>query len=162
GAVAGIQITASHNPPADNGYKVYTDDGSQIVPPDDRLIEAGIRGAPAARAGPGAGGGLPGGAAQGEGYLTHVGALPPGAARALRVVLTPMHGVGGDTALEALRRAGFPEVTLVPEQAVPDPDFPTVDFPNPEEPGAADLLLSFASSTDADLAIALDPDADRC
>ena len=162
GAVAGIQITASHNPPADNGYKVYTDDGSQIVPPDDRLIEAAIRGVPAARSVPVSPGAMPVSAAQVEAYLTHVASLPRGTARDLRVVLTPMHGVGGDTALEALRRAGFPDVTLVPEQAAPDPDFPTVDFPNPEEPGAADLLLRFAESSGADLAIALDPDADRC
>jgi|tagenome__1003787_1003787.scaffolds.fasta_scaffold20882096_2 phosphomannomutase len=162
GAVAGIQITASHNPPADNGYKVYTDDGSQIVPPDDRLIEAAIRGVPAARMVPVSAGAIPVSDAQVDGYLTHVAALPRGTARDLRVVLTPMHGVGGDTALEALRRAGFPDVTLVPEQAAPDPDFPTVDFPNPEEPGAADLLLGFAESSGADLAIALDPDADRC
>ncbi|MGH3759080.1 phospho-sugar mutase [Actinophytocola sp.] len=162
GAVAGIQITASHNPPADNGYKVYTDDGSQIVPPDDRLIEAGIRGAPAARSVPVSAGSLPVSDEQVDSYLSHVAALPRGVARDLRVVLTPMHGVGGDTALEALRRAGFADVTLVPAQAAPDPDFPTVDFPNPEEPGAADLLLGLASSSDADLAIALDPDADRC
>jgi phosphomannomutase len=162
GAVAGIQITASHNPPADNGYKVYTDDGSQIVPPDDRLIEAAIRGVPAARTVAVSAGAIPVSAAQVEAYLTHVAALPRGTARELRVVLTPMHGVGGDTALEALRRAGFTDVTLVPEQAAPDPDFPTVAFPNPEEPGAADLLLGFAESSGADLAIALDPDADRC
>ena len=162
GAVAGIQITASHNPPADNGYKVYTDDGSQIVPPDDRLIEAGIRGAAAARSVPVSPGAVPVASSQVASYLTHVASLPRGSARELRVVLTPMHGVGGDTALEALRLAGFTDVTLVPAQAEPDPDFPTVDFPNPEEPGAASLLLSLAASSDADLAIALDPDADRC
>ena len=166
GAAAGIQITASHNPPADNGYKVYTGVGepvgSQIVPPDDRLIEAAIRGVPAARMVPVADGALPVSDAQVSGYLDHVASLPRGTARDLRVVLTPMHGVGGDTVREALRRAGFTDVTLVPEQAAPDPDFPTVDFPNPEEPGAADLLLGFAESSGADLAIALDPDADRC
>jgi phosphomannomutase len=166
GAAAGIQITASHNPPADNGYKVYTGVGepvgSQIVPPDDKLIEAAIRGVPAARMVPVADGALPVSDAQVSGYLDHVASLPRGTARDLRVVLTPMHGVGGDTVLEALRRAGFTDVTLVPEQASPDPDFPTVDFPNPEEPGAADLLLGFAESSGADLAIALDPDADRC
>ena len=162
GAVAGIQITASHNPPADNGYKVYTDDGSQIVPPDDRLIEAAIGASPAARSVPMSHGALPVSDAQVDAYLARAASLPRGTARALRVVLTPMHGVGGATALEALRRAGFPDVTLVPEQASPDPDFPTVDFPNPEEPGAADLLLQHAATLDADLAVALDPDADRC
>jgi len=160
GAVAGIQITASHNPPADNGYKVYADDGAQIVPPDDRLIEAGIRDAPAARSVPVEPGAIP--LSDVSGYVARIAALPRGTARDLRVVLTPMHGVGGETALEALRAAGFTDVRLVPEQAEPDPDFPTVVFPNPEEPGAADLLLALASSSDADLAIALDPDADRC
>lgn len=160
GAVAGIQVTASHNPPADNGYKVYADDGAQIVPPDDRLIEAAIRGVPAARSVPTAPGAMPVGDL--SAYLTRVAGLPRGTARDLRVVLTPMHGVGGATALDALRAAGFTDVTLVAEQAEPDPDFPTVAFPNPEEPGAADLLLAAADAADADLAIALDPDADRC
>ncbi len=160
GAVAGIQVTASHNPPADNGYKVYAEDGAQIVPPDDRLIEAGIRGAPAARLVETAPGAQP--VADLTGYVARVATLPRGTARDLSVVLTPMHGVGGATALAALRQAGFADVHLVPEQAEPDPDFPTVAFPNPEEPGAADLLLGHAAELDADLAIALDPDADRC
>ncbi|MGB3441218.1 MAG: phospho-sugar mutase [Actinophytocola sp.] len=160
GAVAGIQITASHNPPADNGYKVYTDDGAQIVPPDDKLIETGIREAPPAVSVPVA----PGAEALADvsGYVARIATLPRGTARDLRVVLTPMHGVGGETALEALLAAGFTDVRLVEAQAAPDPEFPTVAFPNPEEPGAADLLLGFASDVDADLAIALDPDADRC
>jgi phosphomannomutase len=160
GAVAGIQITASHNPPADNGYKVYTDDGAQIVPPDDSLIETGIREAPPAVSVPVTPGASP--LADVSGYVARIATLPRGTARDLRVVLTPMHGVGGETALEALHAAGFPDVRLVEPQAAPDPDFPTVAFPNPEEPGAADLLLGFASEVDADLAIALDPDADRC
>lgn len=160
GAVAGIQITASHNPPADNGYKVYAADGAQIVPPDDGLIETAIRSAPPALAVPMSSGALP--LADVSAYVARVATLPRGAARDLRVVLTPMHGVGGATALEALQAAGFADVRLVPAQADPDPDFPTVTFPNPEEPGAADLLLAFASEVDADLAVALDPDADRC
>jgi len=160
GAVAGIQVTASHNPPADNGYKVYTEDGAQIVPPDDRLIEAGIRDAPAAVSVPVADAAVP--IADVSDYVTRVASLPRGAARDLRVVLTPMHGVGGETALAALNAAGFTDVRLVEAQAEPDPDFPTVAFPNPEEPGAADLLLALATEVDADLAIALDPDADRC
>lgn len=160
GAVAGIQITASHNPPADNGYKVYTDDGAQIVPPDDRLIEAGIRDAPAAVSVPATDGAVP--LSDVSGYVARIATLPRGTARDLRVVLTPMHGVGGATALEAFAAAGFTDVRLVSQQAEPDPDFPTVAFPNPEEPGAADLLLALAAEVDADLAVALDPDADRC
>jgi phosphomannomutase len=159
-AVAGIQITASHNPPADNGYKVYAADGAQIVPPDDGLIETAIRAAPPALSVPVSPGALPLDVV--SDYVTRIATLPRGTARDLRVVLTPMHGVGGETALEALRAAGFTDVRLVPAQAEPDPAFPTVAFPNPEEPGAADLLLALAAEVDADLAIALDPDADRC
>jgi phosphomannomutase len=162
GAIAGIQITASHNPPADNGYKLYTADGTQIVPPDDRLIEAAIRdtvppiSVPIARVVPSTRTDVV------EDYYSRVASLPRGTARSLKVALTPMHGVGGAPAVEALRRAGFTDVHVVIDQATPDPAFPTVSFPNPEEPGATDLLLSLAASVDADLAIALDPDADRC
>jgi phosphomannomutase len=161
-AVAGIQITASHNPPADNGYKLYLDDGAQIAPPDDRLIEAAIRGVPPAISVPTAVGALPFGEADVDRYLDRVATLPRGTARDLRIALTPMHGVGGATAVEALRRSGFTDVRVVVEQAAPDPSFPTVAFPNPEEPGAPDLLLRLASDVDADLAVALDPDGDRC
>lgn len=160
GAVAGIQITASHNPPADNGYKVYAADGAQIVPPDDGLIETAIRNAPAAISVPRSAGALA--VDDVSAYVTRAATLPRGTARDLRVVLTPMHGVGGATAVEALGAAGFPDVRLVEAQAEPDPDFSTVAFPNPEEPGASDLLLALAAETGADLAIALDPDADRC
>ncbi len=162
GAVAGVQITASHNPPADNGYKLYLAGGGQIVPPADREIEAAISGVPAAVSVPLSDGYLPVSDAEVDEYLERVASLPRGTARDLRVVLTPMHGVGGRTAVEALRRAGFTDVRVVREQAVPDPEFPTVSFPNPEEPGAADRLLALAAEEDADLAIALDPDADRC
>ena len=82
-------------------------------------------------------------------------------ARDLKIVLTPMHGVGGETAVAVLHAAGFADVTLVSEQAEPDPDFPTVNFPNPEEPGALDLALETAARVDADIVIANDPDADR-
>jgi phosphomannomutase len=160
GAVAGVQITASHNPPSDNGYKVYLADGAQLAPPSDAEIEAAIAAAPAATAVPT--GGDVSTVDLVESYLDRVARLPRGDARTLRVALTPMHGVGGATAVEALRRAGFTDVHLVGSQAEPDPDFPTVTFPNPEEPGATDALLALASDVDADLAIALDPDADRC
>ena len=159
-AVAGVQVTASHNPPADNGYKVYVDDGGQLAPPADTAIEAAIAGAPPAVA-------VPVGPPHGtvdvrEAYLDRVAALPRGTARTLRVALTPLHGVGGETAVLALARAGFTDVHVVPSQAAPDAAFPTVAFPNPEEPGAADALLELAQRVDADLAVALDPDADRC
>jgi phosphomannomutase len=160
GAVAGVQVTASHNPPADNGYKVYLADGAQLAPPSDAEIEAAITAAPPARDVP-VGGDVVTVDVTGA-YLDRVARLPRGTARDLRVALTPMHGVGGETAVEALRRAGFTDVHVVAGQADPDPDFPTVAFPNPEEPGATDALLALAADVAADLAIALDPDADRC
>jgi phosphomannomutase len=160
GAVAGVQITASHNPPADNGYKVYLADGAQLAPPSDAEIEAAISATPAAVSIPTSGAFSTVDVA--EAYLDRVGQLPRGPARQLRVALTPMHGVGGATAVHALHRAGFTDVHVVAAQAVPDPDFPTVSFPNPEEPGATDALLALAAEVGADLAIALDPDADRC
>ncbi len=163
-AVAGIQITASHNPPLDNGIKVYLAGGAQLVSPQDTEIEEQIESAPAAvdiavasefSAWP---------ADLVDAYIERTAALSSrvGGTTDLRVVATPMHGVGGATLRQMLRRAGFPDVQLVPEQAEPDPDFPTVAFPNPEEPGATDLLLALAESASADLAIAVDPDADRC
>lgn len=161
-AVAGIQVTASHNPPADNGYKLYDGTGAQIVPPADREVEAAIAEAPAAVSVPRSRTWQPMGSDVADAYLDRVAALPRGTARDLRIALTPMHGVGGSVAVEALRRAGFTDVRVVRQQAVPDPDFPTVAFPNPEEPGATDLLLALAESTEAELAVALDPDADRC
>ncbi|MBW0098604.1 phospho-sugar mutase [Pseudonocardia sp. KRD-184] len=160
GAVAGVQVTASHNPPADNGYKVYLADGAQLAPPSDAGIEAAITAAPAAVSVPTSGDAS--GVDVTESYLDRVARLPRGTARTLRVALTPMHGVGGATAVHALGRAGFTDVHVVASQAAPDPDFPTVVFPNPEEPGATDALLALAAEVGADLAIALDPDADRC
>lgn len=160
GATAGVQITASHNPPADNGYKVYVDDGGQLAPPADTEIEAAIAAAPPAvsvRVGP------PHGIVDvREAYLDRVAALPRGTARTLRIALTPLHGVGGETTVLALARAGFTDVHVVTAQAVPDAAFPTVAFPNPEEPGVTDALLATAERVGADLAVALDPDADRC
>ncbi|UOZ09861.1 phospho-sugar mutase [Amycolatopsis sp. WQ 127309] len=160
GAVAGIQITASHNPPADNGYKLYDATGGQIVPPSDGEIERAIQAAPGAvdvPREPGAGVvDLLGG------YLDEIAALPLGAERVVRVAATALHGVGAETLRAAFERAGFTDLHLVEAQSAPDPDFPTVSFPNPEEPGATDLLLALAAEVDADLAIALDPDADRC
>ena len=160
GATAGIQITASHNPPADNGYKLYDATGGQIVPPSDGEIERAIHAAPAAVSVPREPGATV--ADLRDAYLTEVAALPRGPERAVRVAATALHGVGADTLRAAFERAGFTDLHLVDAQATPDPDFPTVSFPNPEEPGATDLLLALASEVDADLAVALDPDADRC
>ncbi|GAB3129068.1 phospho-sugar mutase [Tsukamurella serpentis] len=162
-AAAGVQITASHNPPADNGYKVYVRGGAQLAAPADAEIEALIATAPAAKTV--ARTAVPDHPRAGEvvaAYLDRVSSLRPPPAGPLRIALTPMHGVGGEVAVQALRRSGFDDVHVVSEQFTPDGQFPTVTFPNPEEPGAADLLLELARRVDADLAIALDPDADRC
>ncbi|MEU6384514.1 phospho-sugar mutase [Streptomyces bauhiniae] len=164
GAVAGVEVTASHNPPRDNGYKVYLGDGSQIVPPADAEIAAEID---AVRAladvpRPESGWEVLGDEVL-HAYLARTDAvLAEGSARTARTVYTAMHGVGKDVLLAAFARAGFPEPVLVAEQAEPDPDFPTVAFPNPEEPGAMDLAFERATVTEPDLVIANDPDADRC
>ncbi|WP_189931390.1 phospho-sugar mutase [Streptomyces sulfonofaciens] len=170
GAVAGVEVTASHNPPRDNGYKVYLGDGAQIVPPVDGEIAAEIAAVgPLARVPRPDGGWLTLGEEVLEAYLTRAGTvLAADSPRTARVVYTPMHGVGKETLLAAFARAGFPAPLPVAEQAEPDPDFPTVAFPNPEEPGAMDLAFATAraaAGTDAgapDLVIANDPDADRC
>lgn len=162
GAVAGVQITASHNPPADNGYKLYDETGGQIVPPSDGQIERAIEAAPSAVSVPRAAGATTLGDDLLDAYLDKVAALPRGMARELKIVATALHGVGAATLTSALQRAGFAKPVLVVEQSEPDADFPTVAFPNPEEPGATDLLLALAAEHNADLAIALDPDADRC
>jgi phosphomannomutase len=160
GASAGIQITASHNPPCDNGYKVYFDGGLQIVPPADREIEAMIGRAPHANE-------IPRAAVETSGVevirryvdrTSHVRRTHGSA----RLAFTAMHGVGGEYALDAFVRAGLTDVQVVESQFAPDPDFPTVPFPNPEEPGATDELLKLAADAEAEVAIALDPDADRC
>ena len=167
-AAAGIMITASHNPAADNGYKLYLADGAQIIPPADAEIEAAIRALGPLRE-------IPAGALDGPfvtrhgdevtgAYLAAVtagAAAPRDAGSPLRVVYTPMHGVAGPLMLEAIARAGFAAPHVVAAQADPDPDFPTVAFPNPEEPGALDLAVAEASRLGADLVLASDPDGDR-
>lgn len=159
-----MEVTASHNPPRDNGYKVYLGDGSQIVPPADAGIAAEID---AVRSlddvpRPDVGWDTLDDSVL-DAYLARTDAvLAPGSPRTARTVYTAMHGVGRDTLLAAFARAGFPEPVLVAEQADPDPDFPTVAFPNPEEPGAMDLAFAKAHETDPDLIVANDPDADRC
>ncbi len=164
GAVAGVEVTASHNPPRDNGYKVYLGDGSQIVSPADVEIATEI-----AAAGPLDGVPRPesGWEILGDevldAYLDRTDAvLSPASPRTARTVYTAMHGVGTSVLTAAFARAGFPEPVLVAEQAEPDPAFPTVAFPNPEEPGAMDLAFATARRAAPDLVIANDPDADRC
>jgi len=164
-AAAGVVVTASHNPPADNGYKVYLGDGCQIVPPHDAAISAqielvdptavelasaedpSISTAPDRLIGD---------------YLAMVASVRKRPEVAgVRTVYTALHGVGGELVLRAFEAAGFERPDVVPEQFDPDPTFPTVAFPNPEEPGAMDLLVERAQAIDADLALASDPDADR-
>ncbi|QWC83996.1 phospho-sugar mutase [Nocardioidaceae bacterium] len=164
GCAVGVMVTASHNPPADNGYKVFLADGAQLSPPHDAEVAAHIEAVGRVDE-------LPRGDADRvrgveeqlvDDYRAAVGRVVPEGARDLRIVYTPMHGVGRETALAVLAEAGFPEPYVVPEQGDPDPDFPTVDFPNPEEPGALDLALTLARRVGADIVIANDPDADRC
>ncbi len=163
GSVAGVMVTASHNPPEDNGYKVYLGDGSQIVPPADAEISARIDAVGAlAEVSLGDAGETLGDDIV-EAYLDATTALvAKGGPREVTTVYTPLHGVGGETVKVAMERAGFPAPHVAAGQAEPDPDFPTVAFPNPEEPGAMDLAMALAAEVDADLVVANDPDADRC
>lgn len=166
-ADAGVMVTASHNPPQDNGYKVYlggADGGSQIISPADTEIAAHIAAITAVSSVSRVDDGW---STVGEDVVdAYVNAAATSARRGgprdLTIVLTSLHGVAGETVVDALRRAGFTDLHPVPEQAEPDPDFPTVAFPNPEEPGATDLAVSFAQDIDADIVIANDPDGDRC
>ena len=169
GCDVGIMVTASHNPPQDNGYKVYlggTVDGieyrgSQIVSPTDVSIAHKIAAITSLKEQPRGKEWTVLGEEIIEKYIDRTAALAtkPGS---LRIVYTAMHGVGTETLQRVFHKAGFTSPILVEAQAAPDPDFPTVAFPNPEEPGAIDLALETARSFDADLVIANDPDADRC
>jgi phosphomannomutase len=166
GTGAGIMITASHNPAADNGYKLYLSDGAQVIPPVDAEIEGRIASLGRLTAVRTAALDDPLIVRHGDevaaAYLDAVaGAAPAAAGTDLKVVYTPMHGVAGDLMLRAIERAGFGRPRVVEAQADPDPDFPTVTFPNPEEPGALDLALSDARALGADLVLASDPDGDR-
>jgi phosphomannomutase len=170
-AAAGVMVTASHNPPEYNGYKVYWGNGAQIVPPHDVGIAAAIDaiGPLTTVARPilkeaRARGLVVDVAAEVEArYLDAVAALQrnPGVARDLVIAYTPLHGVGYDRTKASLSRFGFENVHVVAEQKDPDGNFPTVNFPNPEEKGAMDLVLALADRVSADLVLANDPDADR-
>ncbi|MEN3121519.1 phospho-sugar mutase [Janibacter sp. LM] len=164
GADAGVMVTASHNPPQDNGYKVYLGDGRQIVPPSDAQIAAQIDRVASVADVPRAEGGWEVlGDEVLEAYLDAIaGVVAPDTPRDLRVLHTALHGVGDGTVQAAFTRAGFAAPQQVPSQAAPDPDFPTVAFPNPEEDGALDAALAAARESGPDLVIANDPDADRC
>lgn len=166
GCAAGVMVTASHNPPQDNGYKVYLGDGSQIVPPADTGIAERIAAVGSLASVPRVPLDTTGGRVLDEGvvdaYLDTVAALAGDGPRDLAIVYTPLHGVGGGALPAVLETAGFAAPTVVPEQEQPDPDFPTVAFPNPEEPGAIDRAIALAVQTGADLVVANDPDADRC
>jgi phosphomannomutase len=164
GCAAGVVVTASHNPPQDNGYKVYLGDGSQIVPPADAQISARIdeiakhslADVPRSRSYEVIGPELV------DAYVDRIASSVTAAASwQLRWVYTPLHGVGGSLVERVVEVSGFPPPEVVPEQAEPNPRFPTVAFPNPEEPGAIDLAIARAQQIDADLVIANDPDADR-
>lgn len=169
GCDVGVMVTASHNPPQDNGYKVYLGgtvkgvryEGSQIIAPIDGEISAEIALTPNLNT-----------VRRGNtwtvldeeivtDYVDETAKLARNPEK-LKIVYTAMHGVGKETILKVFATAGFDQPILVSEQAEPDPDFPTVAFPNPEEPGAIDLSLKLAREVDADLVIANDPDADRC
>jgi phosphomannomutase len=165
GAAAGIMVTASHNPRQDNGYKVYLSGGRQIVAPIDAAISSSID-----AVGPTAAIALatdspliePLDESPVEAYLAHVPSVRLVAdANDVRIAYTALHGVGADVALAAFARAGLPAPAVVAEQCRPDPDFPGLPFPNPEEPGTLDAVLDLARLTNADIAVANDPDADR-
>ncbi len=166
GCVAGVMVTASHNPPDDNGYKVYLGDGAQLVPPADRQIESAIAAVGPARDVPLSDDWLTlGDDVQADYVAAVVAAVEPWRVPnrgAVTVAYTAMHGVGAETTRAVFAAAGVPAPVSVPEQDSPDPTFRTVAFPNPEEPGATDLLKALASRIHAHVAIAQDPDADRC
>src|SRR5215207_5349206 len=164
GVDAGVMVTASHNPPQDNGYKVFLGDGSQIVPPADVEISAEIDAVDSVGSVPLAETGWENlDDSVLDAYVARVASVPrPDGPRDIQIVYTPLHGCGGDVMRRVLQATGFPASESVVEQATPDPDFPTVAFPNPEEPGAIDLAMALARREDADLIMANDPDADRC
>ena len=164
-ASAGIMVTASHNPRQDNGYKVYWKDGAQINAPLDKEISAYLDEITPNEMEL---------ASLDSPLITHdegnlleqyldmaANCVAKSPESELKIMYTPIHGVGRDTLVEVFERAGFTSIHVLKEQAEPDPDFPTVDFPNPEVPGTLDLALAEAKRIDADLLIANDPDADR-
>ena len=169
GASAAVVITASHNPPADNGYKVYAANGAQIVPPVDTEIAAAIAAVGHASEVPMVAGIDSSDLVTALGddvfaaYLTDMESfrVRPGSVHPLKIAYTPLHGVGGKFVVGALAYAGYVDVFPEVDQFDPDGSFPTVEFPNPEEPGALDLVTDLAERVRADLILANDPDTDR-
>jgi phosphomannomutase len=161
GAAAGIMVTASHNPPLDNGYKLYASDGSQIIPPNDEIVERFANAAGRPRLGE-----RPSALHRWippdllDGYRAHFSQRFE-VSSDLAITYTPLHGVGGAIMVDLFARTGFSSVTTVASQFEPDGDFPTLPFPNPEEPGALDLAMARADEVGSELVIANDPDADR-
>ena len=165
----GVMVTASHNPPQDNGYKVYLGgtvngiryDGSQIISPTDKEISGFIAKSPSLNELPRKSEWTVLDDVIVDSYVKKTSTLAP-RPREISIVYTAMHGVGTEVLTKVFAQAGFQPPILVTEQANPDPDFPTVAFPNPEEPGAIDMSIALAKKVNADLVIANDPDADRC
>ncbi len=175
GCIAGINITASHNPPEYNGYKVYWEDGAQITPPHDKGIMADVKAITdyttlktmdleAAKA---AGLYEVIGAEVDDAYMAelkkqvlHQDAIDA-VAKDIKIVYSPLHGTGNIPARRVLKELGFENVYVVPEQELPNGEFPTVSYPNPEADEAFELGLKLAKELDADLVLATDPDADR-
>jgi len=162
GLAAGIMITASHNPPRDNGYKLYDQSGSQIIAPSDEIVERFMANASSAAHAPRSSDlhsfvepdVL-------ESYQRHMVARFGVGSSHLAITYTPLHGVGGALMTELFAEAGYAKVTTVDAQFAPDASFPTLPFPNPEEPGALDLALATADVANSTLVVANDPDADR-
>ena len=169
GCAAGVMVTASHNPPADNGYKVYLDSGAQIVPPDDEAIAQAIAAVDPTSV-PLAPLDHPSIVRLDSSVIDDYVAFVPSvtlvdrsrlASTPVTVAYTALHGVGGDVVRRVFAVAGYEPPIVVDSQQTPDGSFPTVSFPNPEEPGAMDDVVALARSIDADVALANDPDADR-
>jgi phosphomannomutase len=170
-AAAGVMVTASHNPPAYNGYKVYFGNGAQIIPPQDEGIAQAIARQPGAKAVPRADweraivqGNLQIDRQVEAAYLSGLAAMvydPAAPVGALKIAYSAMHGVGERVLRRAFATRGLTQLVTVAEQAEPDGRFPTVEFPNPEEPGALDLVLALAQKSGSDLVVVNDPDADR-
>ncbi|MCI8636975.1 MAG: phospho-sugar mutase [Clostridia bacterium] len=175
GCTAGVMITASHNPPKYNGYKVYWDDGSQIVSPRDKDIISKVRAVENFKEIKQ----ITKEEAVKQGLLTIIGTemddkylntlkncvlnpqIMKEQGKKLKVVYTPLHGTGNTIASKLLKELGLENVYVVPEQSEPDGNFPTVEYPNPEDPKAFKLALELAKKVDADVVLATDPDADR-